>query len=116
MPRQRYLGTEEQRQEHVKALMRGLDHMPDYFLADMCWGCAGTTRRRQMFTHGCGGGYYHSMDDCDICGGEGLLMGSRPVPTSVTEQVLVAGRNSVLVVEEEEMNRLSGPYLGGFDD
>ncbi len=40
--------------------------LPEY--VKVCPLCDGTGKTRQMFTAGCGGGYYHSMSRCEMCG------------------------------------------------
>lgn len=79
-------------QEHAAELKAGLARLPSEFIARICILCGGAGQRRQMFTAGCGGGYYHAMSGCDYCDGTGLLQGSEPAPASVREQVLQASR------------------------
>ncbi|KRB22716.1 hypothetical protein ASE05_16170 [Mesorhizobium sp. Root172] len=82
-------GREE---EHAAELRAGLAKMQEGFLARICDLCNGEGQRNQMYTAGCGGGYFRSMGGCDYCDGRGLLQGSRPAPASVVEQVANAGR------------------------
>lgn len=65
------------------------------FSAYVCELCGGTGQRKQMYTAGCGGGYYHSMGDCEYCYA-GLCQGSgfiNPAAPSVLYQVLVAAES-----------------------
>jgi hypothetical protein len=75
---------------HASALKLGIATLPVGFLASVCELCGGTGNRRQMFTAGCGSGYYHAMRGCDYCDGTGLLQGTVPAPASVRAQVLTA--------------------------
>ena len=43
--------------------------LPEY--VQECYMCKGTGESAQMFTHGCGGGYYRSQGKCDTCAREG---------------------------------------------
>jgi hypothetical protein len=43
--------------------------LPEY--VRVCGFCEGTGEYKQMYTAGCGGGYYHSMGPCDNCQQEG---------------------------------------------
>lgn len=79
-------------QEHAAELRAGLDKMQTGFLARICPQCNGEGQYSQMYTAGCGGGYFRSMGGCDYCEGHGLLQGSKPAPASVVEQVALAGR------------------------
>jgi hypothetical protein len=76
--------------EHAAALVKGFYALPLGFNAELCHGCGGEGQRRQMFTAGCGGGYFHSMAGCDICDGTGVMQGGRPAPMSVLNQILTA--------------------------
>jgi hypothetical protein len=78
--------------EHAAELKRGLSLMPKSFLAEICCLCDGHGARRQMFTAGCGGGYYRADSGCDFCDGSGLRQGNHPAAASVREQVLTAAR------------------------
>jgi DnaJ-class molecular chaperone len=66
--------------------------MPVGFVAAVCDACHGRGERKQMFTAGCGGGYYGTMSGCDYCDGTGLLQAGKPAPASVREQVLNAAQ------------------------
>lgn len=83
--------------DHAAELVAGLALLTPEFSAQVCLWCAGEGRSRQMFTAGCGGGYYHAMSGCDHCAGTGLVEKSsrRAASLSVREQVLVAGRHSL---------------------
>lgn len=76
--------------EHAEALKRGLKALPTEFTASICGICKGEGRYPQMFTAGCGGGYYRANARCDYCDGTGLTQGNKPAPASVREQVLHA--------------------------
>lgn len=43
--------------------------LPEYVI--ICGVCGGIGEYKQMYTAGCGGGYYHSMGPCDNCQREG---------------------------------------------
>ena len=76
--------------EHARKLVRGLALMPSNFVAELCIRCRGRTQHRQMYTAGCGGGYFHSMGECEACDGTGLTVCYTPAPESVLNQVLEA--------------------------
>lgn len=72
--------------EHAVMLQLGLEILGPEFLAQLCWNCKGTTG--------------HKFSHCDICGRDkpygtalGLLMGNRPAPESVVNQVLEVAEN-----------------------
>lgn len=79
--------------EHAAELKAGLAKLPSNFIAEICWGCDGRGASKQLFTAGCGGGYYHTISGCDYCNGTGLLQCDLAAPASVREQVLTAARN-----------------------
>jgi len=79
-------------QEHAAELRAGLQRMQKGFLAELCGLCQGEGQYEQMFTAGCGGGYYRSMSGCDFCDGTGLRQGAGPASKSVVDQVVNAGR------------------------
>lgn len=79
--------------EHAAELKAGMARLPSGFIAEICWGCDGRGEREEMFTHGCGGGYYRSRTGCDYCDGTGLQQAGKPAPASVREQVINAARN-----------------------
>ena len=85
--------------EHAAELAAGLSAMTPEFSAEICFWCSGEGQSRQMFTAGCGGGYYHAMSGCDHCAGTGLVdkLARRAASASVREQVLVAGRRVLMV-------------------
>lgn len=73
----------DKRDEHAKLLRAGLTALGPNFLASICYWCEGDTMRNH--------------EHCDVCGRDkpygtalGLLMGNRPAPESVVNQVLVA--------------------------
>jgi len=74
----------------AELLQAGLTKMVDGFAACLCPVCGGAGEYRQMFTAGCGRGYYHSMSMCDYCKGEGLLVNGKEAPESVCNQVRTA--------------------------
>ncbi|RWO20711.1 hypothetical protein [Mesorhizobium sp.] len=78
--------------EHAAELRAGLQRMQTGFLAEICGLCHGEGQYEQMYTAGCGGGYFRSMGGCDYCDGTGLRQGGKPAPRSVVEQVGNAGR------------------------
>ena len=86
-------GREE---EHAAELRAGIAKMVEGFTAYVCEMCEGRGERREMFTAGCGGGYFRAMTGCDYCDGTGLCQGAfrlhSPAPASVREQVLTAAR------------------------
>jgi len=71
--------------------------LPEYVQKCPC--CDGKGEYKQMYTAGCGGGYYRSMGPCDMCRddhpGAGIWQGTgfvyknslKPVPRSVVEQI-----------------------------
>lgn len=89
-------GREE---EHAAELRAGMQRMQAGFLATICSLCHGEGQYEQMFTAGCGGGYFRSMGGCDYCDGRGLLQGSKPAPASVVEQVANAGRAALAATD-----------------
>lgn len=83
-------------EEHAEGLKRGLACLPPDFAARICGVCDGRGEYRQIYTAGCGGGYFKSMGACDYCDGTGLMQGRAPAPASVREQVLNAGRRNAI--------------------
>ncbi|TIU88831.1 MAG: hypothetical protein E5W06_00240 [Mesorhizobium sp.] len=81
--------------EHAAELRAGLRQMQAGFLAELCGLCSGEGQYEQMYTAGCGGGYFRSMGGCDYCNGTGLRQGAGPAPISVVEQVTNAGRAAI---------------------
>ena len=81
-------------QGQAEIIHRGLACMPANFVARLCPVCKGSGRYEQMFTAGCGGGYYRSNSYCDYCEGEGLLVVDKPAPMSVVNQVRVAAERA----------------------
>lgn len=79
-------------EEHAAALKRGLERLPEGFRAKVCFACEGHGECEQLYTAGCGGGYYRSKGRCDWCAGTGLLQGTAAAPASVREQVLFAAQ------------------------
>lgn len=61
--------------------------LPEY--VKECFWCDGEGRRKQMYTVGCGGGYYNSVGRCDHCKGAGYVYKSTEtaVPDSVLAQM-----------------------------
>lgn len=73
----------DQMDEHAIKLRAGLAALGPDFVAEICYWCEGKTMRK--------------CEHCSVCGlGEfygtalGLLIGNRPAPESVVNQVLVA--------------------------
>lgn len=64
-----------------------LAKMPENFIAELCGICNGAGEYKQMYTAGCGGGYYHSVGMCDHCEGEGLTVNGEVASESVINQV-----------------------------
>lgn len=79
-----------QNEEHAAKLERGLKNLPSDFVAQLCYVCRGQGQYKQMYTAGCGGGYYSSMGECEYCERTGLLIENKPAPVSVMYQVLNA--------------------------
>lgn len=74
---------------HLKA---GLQRLGPGFLGRLCGVCDGAGEYEQLWTAGCGMGYYRAMGDCDHCGGTGLMLGNARAPASVICQVVEAGK------------------------
>lgn len=78
--------------EHAANLHAGLMLLGPDFYAKVCPICQGEGQHEQLYTAGCGGGYFKSMGGCDYCEGHGLLQGTKPAPSSVVVQVVNAGQ------------------------
>lgn len=74
---------------HLKA---DLERLGPGFRARLCGVCGGAGEHEQLWTAGCGMGYYRAMGDCDHCGGTGLMSGRERAPASVVCQVVEAGK------------------------
>jgi len=61
-----------------------------------CGVCKGKGEYKQMYCHGCGGGYFHSMGICDWCDGTGFMYKgtSKAVPPSVVAQIEVMNNDT----------------------
>lgn len=59
-------------------------------LVRLCGCCDGRGEYEQMYTAGCGGGYYRSMGPCGWCKEQGFVYKatSDPVPSSVRVQIM----------------------------
>lgn len=75
--------TWDEEDAHAAKLKAGLIVLGPSFVAQVCWWCDGTTRRK--------------FEGCSVCGegrvygaALGLLIGNKPAPESVVNQVLVA--------------------------
>ena len=73
-------GTED---VHAKRLKAGLAALGPEFVAQICWWCDGTTKRKFEPCNVCGKGRFYGA-------ALGLLIGNEPAPESVVNQVLVA--------------------------
>lgn len=82
-------GEEE---EHEACLRAGLMVLGSDFIGTVCPLCEGKGKREQMFTAGCGGGYFRSMGECEYCDGFGLLQNGNKPSDSVVVQVINAGK------------------------
>lgn len=75
-----HYGSEE---AHKAKLVKGLATLGPDFLASLCWWCDGSTKRE--------------FESCNVCSDNGygsalgLLVGGKPAPVSVVNQVLIAG-------------------------
>lgn len=82
--------------------------LPEY--VRVCGVCEGKGEYKQMYTAGCGGGYYHSMGPCDTCQQEGqagymngvgyiykndLRYSHKGVPDSVLNQIKLLNQGLV---------------------
>jgi hypothetical protein len=75
----------------TETLKAGMARLGPSFRARICWACDGEGRYEQMYTAGCGQGYFRSLGDCDHCAGCGLVQGNAPAPKSIVAQVVQAG-------------------------
>ena len=74
--------------------------LPEYL--ELCPVCNGKGEYRQMYTAGCGGGYFKMMGPCNTCKHSSKLMeglgyrmkNGNEVPKSVINQVEVMNANS----------------------
>jgi hypothetical protein len=71
-------------------LEKGLSFLPN-LLARICPVCNGHGEYEQTYNAGCGMGLYQVTGPCSYCEGGGLLQGNLPAPSSVRNQVIVAG-------------------------
>lgn len=76
-------------EEHSLNLTRGLARLPDDFTARICEVCLGKGEYEQTYCDGPNGSM-RLTGGCDYCDGMGLLVGSKPAPMSVVQQVLNA--------------------------
>lgn len=74
--------------EHAGDLKRGLDVLGPEFVARICFWCEGRTTRKFSSCDVCGRGLIYG---CSV----GLLVGDKPAPESVVQQVLEAAKRSV---------------------
>lgn len=81
-------------------LMNGRARMPANFVARLCGVCSGAGVYKQTYTAGCGLGYYQSEGQCDNCDGYGLMVGDKPAPISVVNQVIEAAKNTPGTTQE----------------
>ena len=75
---------------HAANLKTGLTELGDEFLAELCPLCEGEGATLQTYTAGCGRGYYKARGPCELCKGASLVIGGKPAPKSVIQQVIVA--------------------------
>jgi DnaJ-class molecular chaperone len=78
-------------EEHAKALTAGLSKLPSNFLAKVCVICKGYGEYEQTYCDG-PNGRMRLTGGCDYCDGTGLVIGHKPAPESVLEQVLQAAK------------------------
>lgn len=76
-------------------LREGLATLGATFAADICPLCDGAGSRRQRYTAGCGMGDFSMNGTCDYCDGYGLVQHGKPAPSSVVNQVILAGGGKV---------------------
>lgn len=76
-----------------------MSELPEYI--EKCSWCDGTGQYEQMYTAGCGGGYFRSIGPCEQCGkgepwkGVGYVYKAtnEPVSASVLTQIATQGCN-----------------------